>query len=206
MKNSKTSPKRLLSLFLAVIMCAACISYLGTTKARAASVELTFDSSSMMSYFSISNNLNVSYSEAESSIMMNVTGGDPWVLLNVEGIQTLSADTYKYVVVTYRTPTTNATTAATELFMCAGAIAAPTANYSVLFNTTKGYKYRSEIIDMSAQTYWTGTIHSIRFDAFTNASNWDTFYLASVTFCSDAASANAAAEAKAAEATGDLDL
>ena len=203
----KAAPKKFISLMLALLMCTAFLSFYGTAKVSAAqNVELVFNSPTAMNYFTNSNNLSVSYSDAEDSIMMAVTGGDPYVLFNVENMASVSADVYKYVVVTYRTPTTNSSTAVqTELFMCAGSIAGPTGGYSVKYNPTNGYKYRSQIVDMSGESYWNGTVHAIRFDAFANANSWDCYYLASVTFCSDSGSAQSAAAAKASEANGDLD-
>ncbi len=203
----KAAPKKLISLVLTLVMCAGFLSFFGTARVSAAqNVEFTFNDPSVMSHFTNANNLSVSYSDAENSVMMAVTGGDPYVLFDVESMGTVSADTYKYVVVTYRTPTTNSSTAVqTELFMCAGAIAGPTGGYSVKYNPANGYKYRSQTVDMSGESYWTGTVHAIRFDAFANANTWDCYYLASVTFCSDSASAQSAAAAKASEANGDLD-
>jgi|GEM_PF-671387 len=208
MRKMKRVPKKLLSLLLAAVMCAACFSFIEPTRTfAAANVELTFNDPSAANYFTNANNLHVVYSDAEESMMMAVTGGDPYVLFDVEQMESVSADTYKYVVITYRTPTTNSSTAArTELFMCAGSVTAPAQDYSVTFNPTNGYKYRSEIINMSSKSYWTGTVHSIRFDAFMQGTAWDAFYLASVTFCSDSSSASAAAAAKASEANGDLDV
>ena len=196
--------KKTLSLIIAVILCAACFPAIAPHTARAAeSVEMLFNDASCSNDFSYSNNLLVQYSEGEEAVMTAVAGGDPFVLINVEGKLDISADVYKYVVITYRVPHTNTSAAnTTELFMCAGNIAVPTGGYSVQFAPTRGYKYRSQIVDMTGEGYWQGKIHAIRLDSFTNANTWDAFYLASVTFCSDYASASAAAISAADEANG----
>jgi hypothetical protein len=207
MKNNRSVFVKGLSFFLALVLFAIPFSFSGAEKVLAASpVRLYFNDPSCMSSFTYSNNLLVQYSENEEAVMMAVAGDDPFVLLNVEGKLDISADTYKYVVVTYRVPTTNSAQAATtELFMCAGDIAVPTGGYSVSFNPTRGYKYRSEVINMSGESYWSGKIHSIRFDAFTSGAVWDAFYLSSVTFCQNLSTANAAAATAASDANGTLD-
>lgn len=203
----KTISKRIASVLLALLAVVTCFSVFAAPKSAAAeNVTISFKSASSAGKFTYSNNLLVMHSADEEAMLLAVAGGDPYVLLNVEGSLSLSADVYKYVVVTYRVPATNSSAAVTtELFMCAGDIAGPTANYSVLFNPSRGYKYRSEIVNMTSASYWKGQIHAIRFDAFTSASVWDSFYLASVTFCSDAASASAAAASDTAEANGVLE-
>jgi len=199
--------KKTLSFIIALLFCAACIPMHGAVRTSAApNVEIALSDPSCMSSFTYSNNLLVQYSDGEEAVMMAVAGGDPFALLNVEGSLDISADTYKYVVVTYRVPNTNTSAAnTTELFMCAGDIAVPTGGYSVQFAPTRGYKYRSQIVDMTGESYWQGKIHAIRFDAFTNANTWDAFYLASVTFCSDYASAQSAAVSAASAANGVAD-
>ena len=112
--------------------------------------------------------MTYSYNQYENAAELIVsTPSDPFVLLGVESFVNVSADTYKYVVITYKAPVTNASTEkTTELFMSAGSVAVPTAGCSVKFNHTNSYKYITQTIDMSAASYWNGTVHSIRFDIF----------------------------------------
>ncbi len=144
---------RYLSFALAVILCVLCIPFGAAVKTAASpNVSMVFDDSSCMNGFSYTNNLLVQYSEGEEAVMMAVAGGDPFVLLNVEGSLDISADTYKYVVVTYRVPTTNTSAAnTTELFMCSGNIAVPTGDYSGQFARATGYKYHSQIGHMTGE-------------------------------------------------------
>lgn len=207
MKKTKKIAKRLCSLALAFIMVAACISYVAPVKSGAAGSDVTlrFNDAATISYFANANNLHVAYSGFEEAVLMAVTGADPYVLLNVEGMATVSADTYKYVAVTYMSPSTNSSKAvSTELFMSAGSVSGPTAGCSVTFTPQKGHKYVTQIIDMSSASYWTGTVHNIRVDAYAQGDTWDILYLSSISFCQSASAASAAAAAEAERANGPL--
>ncbi|MBE6563374.1 MAG: hypothetical protein E7660_06520 [Ruminococcaceae bacterium] len=204
MKN--TSIKRILSLALALITVITGMCFASPEKSLAAdgSVELVFDSADAVQYWAHPNNLNVSYDQYEEAMEFYVTTAvDPYVLLNVEGAASVSADTHKYVVITYKVPVTNADTAnKTELFMSAGSIAGPTAGCSVIWQHSKSFKYQTQIIDMSGVSFWTGAVHSIRFDVFQAGKVLDYFYVSSVVFCNSAAAAEAASEKHTARANG----
>ena len=199
--------KRALSFLLcaAMMLGAAVISFPDEINAASRDVEFLFDSPSSLDRFSNPNSVTYSFSKGEGALQVFATGGgDPYIMFGV-GDKVFSADTYKYVVVTYKTPATNSSTASTtELFMCAGDTAAPTAGRSVKFAPEKGWKYRSQIIDMTGVSYWNGIVHGIRFDVFAAASAYDAFYLSSVVFCDSAAAASAAAAVQSARANGDV--
>lgn len=204
----KKTAKRVISAALALLTVLSSIALApGRVLAAGESFKLRFDSVAKLSQLTNPHNLSVSYSEGENAVQAAVTGdgGDPYVLLNLEASD-ISADAYKYVVLTYRTPVTNSSKAAkSELFMSAGSITSPTANYSVTFTPVNGYKYRTQIVDMSSQSYWTGRVHSIRLDVFSEGSPWDAFYLYSVSFCTGASAATAAASEESAAANGFLE-
>ncbi|MBR6917265.1 MAG: hypothetical protein IKN38_03690 [Clostridia bacterium] len=156
-------------------------------------VTVSFNAPSCITRFSGVHSLAVSFSEGDGSVLTAVAGDDPFVSVSFED-DDISADDYKYVALTYRVPVTDSMTATTtELFMCAGDIAGATPGCSVQFHPERGYKYRSYIVDMSAVSYWSGKIHSIRLDSFTSGAVWDAFYIYSVSFCRDGDSASRAA-------------
>ncbi len=202
----KTSIKRILSLAMAfiTIMTGMCFAAPQKSLAVDGSVELVFDSADSVQYWAHPNNLNVSYNQYEEAMEFVVTtAADPYVLLNVEGATSVSADTHKYVVITYKVPVTNADTAnKTELFMAAGSIAGPTAGCSIIWQHSKSFKYQTQIIDMSGVSYWTGAVHGIRFDVFQAGKVMDYFYVSSVVFCDSASAAQAASEKHTARANG----
>ena len=155
--------------------------------------EFVFSSADMLSYMSGANAVDVSFDSAEKAMKMTVTsennGIDPRALLDMSSLS-LKADDYSSLVVIYRVPT-DASSAAlqTELFISAGSVAGPTAGKSVMYNISKSNTYTSQIIDLSALSWWNGDIHSIRIDCFTNANVGDTMYIDSVFLCADQSSA-----------------
>lgn len=155
--------------------------------------EFVFNSADMLSYMSGANAVDVSFDSAEKAMKMTVTsennGIDPRALLDMSSLSLKAAD-YGSLVVIYRVPT-DASSAAlqTELFISAGSVAGPTAGKSVMYNISKSNTYTSQIIDLSALSWWSGDIHSIRIDCFTNANVGDTMYIDSVFLCADQSSA-----------------
>jgi len=154
-----------------------------------ASGEFVFENADMLSYMSGANAVDVTFDANEKAMKMTVSsdnnGIDPRALLDMSTLS-LSADDYDSLVVIYRVPT-DASPAAlqTELFISAGSVAGPTAGRSVIYNISKGNTYTSQIIDLSALSWWSGDIHSIRIDCFTNANIGDTMYIDSVLLCKD---------------------
>lgn len=205
MKTIKSIKLRAVAAILSFITVVTSFAFAPTAKAASDYQSVRFSSSDSMAYFAVTNNVNVTYSDAEEAALVTVTGdgGDPWALVNVESAVNVSATTDKYLVVTYRTPTTNSSKAvSSELFLCAGEITAPTANSSVQFTPVNGYKYRSQIIDLSNEATWTGAVHSVRLDAFRNATPGDAFYLYSLSFCDSVAEANSVSLAESTAANG----
>ena len=100
MRIIRNLQKKAVSLSLALIICISCIPLFGSVASAAENVSFVFNDPSCMNDFTYTNNLLVQYSDNEEAVMMAVAGGDPFVLFNVEGKASLSADVYKYVVVT----------------------------------------------------------------------------------------------------------
>ena len=193
--------KKIISIVLCVSMLVAVpyavVSAEGYDPAKG---EFVFNSADMLSYMSGANAVDVSFDSAEKAMKMTVTsennGIDPRALLDMSSLS-LKADDYGSLVVIYRVPT-DASSAAlqTELFISAGSVAGPTAGKSVMYNISKSNTYTSQIIDLSALSWWSGDIHSIRIDCFTNANVGDTMYIDSVFLCADQSSAIAKRDAR----------
>lgn len=207
MENARIKLKRVLCTFMAAVTALCAVAFQGESTEAVADTALTFrfDSADSARSLSAAHNLAFSYSKFENALMTAVTGDDPYVLFDVGTLADISADDYKYAVITYLSPASNSAKATrTELFMSAGNVTGPTAGCSVIFNTERGYKYRSQIIDMSGSLYWNGPVHSIRFDTYVTGDVWDILYIASVSFCQSAESASNTASAEAERANGVL--
>lgn len=159
---------------------------------------MIFDSAEESSRVKAANNATVGYNTTQNAAALTVTGGDPQTNLNFEDAS-LSADEYKYIVITYMVPTSASSSASkTELFLCAGDTTGATAGRSTTFEPIKDGKYHALIIPLGSLDFWNGIIHMIRLDFFSDCRAGDTMYLDS--FALTATKSEATAFAKEREA------
>ena len=92
---------------------------------------------------------------------------DPYIYYSLSGgLNTLSANDYKYIVMKYKT-SESVTTALTEYFLCAGSVTGATGGKSVVFpQTGTPGEWTTQIVDLTDVSYWTGNIYGIRIDFF----------------------------------------
>ena len=143
---------------------------------------LIFDSAETAALITSAKNTDVSYSASQNAAKLTVSGSnsDPQTVIDYED-STLSADDYKYITVTYMVPSDTSSAAnKSELFLCAGNVTAPTADISATFNPTKDGVYHYAVIGLSDASFWTGDIHLIRLDYFSQCSVGDTMYVDSI--------------------------
>lgn len=126
---------------------------------------------------------------------------DPYVYFNISSYLkdtqdvAVSADHYRYAVITAQTPSTNSQ-GYFRLFLCAGAIRGPSGNSHIAFKATNDGNWHRYIIPLHEEDDWTGQIHGMRFDFIDNhAVTSDYANIASVGFYPDYESAQAAAAA-----------
>lgn len=162
--------------------------------------EFVFDSEDVLQFITKTNNLNVIYDPYENALRTVVSSydsdPDPYFILDFSLLEnTLSAEDYQYLLITYRCPDTNSRYAtATEVFLSAGDVAVPTAGRSVLFTPTEGDTYAVQEMQLTAVPWWTGDVHSIRIDTFTQGAYGDTMYIDSIILCRDSAQAQSVRE------------
>ena len=124
---------------------------------------------------------------------------DPFVYFNIgnylsqtQNIE-ISADHYRYAVITLQTPATNSP-GLFRLFLCAGAIRGPSGDSHIAFQATNDGKWHRYVIPLFEENDWIGKIHGIRFDFIDgNANPADFANIASLGFYPDLESAQAAA-------------
>ena len=168
--------------------------------------QFIFDSESDLAYFSGANNTVAGYSQSEGALSFRATGTtcDPYVYFDIESHAELSADEYKYLVLTYRSPFTNTTRAGTcQIYLCAGDITSPAEGHSVNTTLNQNDKFVSVVINLSSVSGWTGTIHGLRYDYFSDCTEGDTIYLSSLCFAKTKLEANETAEIRTARANGE---
>ncbi len=94
----------------------------------------------------------------------------------------LAAESYKTLKIEYMIPAENALSAyQSDLFICAGEINGPDGNARIRVNLTKDGEYHVLEVKLSANAYWKGDIHMIRFDYFDNSSEGDVMFVKSIT-------------------------
>ena len=125
---------------------------------------------------------------------------DPYIYFNVSNHlkQTedivISADHYRYAVLTVQTPPTNAP-GHFRLFLCAGAIRGPSGNSHIAFQAINDGQWHNYIVPLYQEDDWTGQIYGMRFDFIDgNADSSDYANIAAVGFYPDLESAQAAAD------------
>ena len=146
-----------------------------------------YASANIISMFSNYNSTSIAYNSTEKSIKLtaSATSSDPGVFFNCKS-KSLSANSYKYVVITYKT--TKSTT--TRVFWQTAGTPNPDGNFLSSYKTQNDNKYHSKIIDLSANSSWTGTIHGFRFDYFDSANANEYMYIDSIVFCKTQADAD----------------
>lgn len=180
------------------------------TKSEAAALDvdytnILFDSNSKKDLFTQANNVTIGYSSTENAVTHTATtaGGDPHAGIVFPSTKPISADTYKYAVLTYMVPTSVSSTATTtQMFFCAGNVLAPTDSVIRTFSPVKDGDFHSEVIDLSGASWWNGIIRQIRIDHFQNCQKNDTMYLWSLRLCKTQAEAENAASVNADRANG----
>ncbi len=177
----------------------------GNSVASYADGVFAFDSEAdIASYLSGANSLEYSYNSAENAVMLKATGSDPYVVLNVSNIASLSASSNKAVAIIYKAMSSNSSSATTgELFLSAGSITVPTGGYSKTFSLTSNSAYVAKVIDLSSTSWWTGKINCIRIDPFCSNSVGDIMYVDSIIVAADATAANEIAQERIANRLND---
>jgi len=107
----------------------------------------------------------------------------------------ISADHYRYAVITLQTPATNSN-GLFRLFLCAGAIRGPSGDSHVAFQPINDGKWRTYVIPLLEENDWTGKIYGVRLDFIdANAVPSDYANISSIGLYPDLESAQAAAKA-----------
>ncbi len=153
------------------------------TTARDQIGDIIFDNQAAVDWVNASGVVDATASlSSTGDSYMKITSADsedPQVNLNISSRGVISADDYKYMVVTARTSKSSLA----KMFLCPGTITVPTEDCTVTWNWTADGSWRDYVIDLSAITNWTGNINSIRFDYFNgNSARNSTLDLRSIKF------------------------
>lgn len=159
------------------------IHYLGTLENG--NYLCNFDSSEDMQHIIGANNSLFSYDSAQNAMKCTVTAAsDPNVYVDLKN-EGISADVYKYMVCTYKIPTTTQRqNPVGNFYYVCGNITGPTAGYeSSVYSYTKDGNLHYKVVDLSAKSNWSGQIKGMRIDYFTDAFIGDIAYIDSLVFC-----------------------
>ena len=166
-------------------------------------VTVNFDSSDCLSRIISRNNTSASYNSGYNAMKLQVSGSssDPWALVSFEDLG-IDADEYKYIVYKSMCPSScNQSLPEAELFYVVGNISQPRAGYSTIYSQIKDSEFHSSIFELTNAAFWTGTVHSLRFDYYCGCAVGDTQYVRSITFCNTYEAAAAIATDRSAKTT-----
>ncbi len=192
---------------LPVLLVACAVSFTAFASSAADNKQFLFTSSTAVSNITGAHNATATYNSTEKCAQLTASSAadDPYVSFSVETVSStaVSADTYKYIVLTYKCPTTNSSVSSkTQIFLCAGSVTSAAEASSYTFDNTKNGTYVYTVIDLSGASYWNGTVHSLRIDFFSSCQANDTMFLDSITFCSTSSAATTAGTYRAGRANG----
>lgn len=167
---------------------------------------IIFDSEDSLSFVEAAYSTSITFDEGEQAALYTVAGtaGDPRSVIDYTA-SGLSADDYKYIIITYKIPTSTGASGESELFLCAGDVTEPTADYRKTFNPIKDGTYHYEIIPLTDAEYWIGPINQIRFDYFTVCASGDTMLVDSVCLAKTKAESIALGKERLADKNGESD-
>lgn len=109
---------------------------------------------------------------------------DPYFYIDYEALEEVyEAENYGYLEIVYKIPYSNSEQSLTaELFLCSGNISGATAGVSTVVHTEySGERYVTLKVDLLDTGWWSGDIHSIRFDIFNSCRVTDTITIKSFT-------------------------
>ena len=145
-----------------------------------------YASTNMVSMFTNYYATTIAYDSTEKAIKLTASASnDPGVFFNAKS-SSLASSSYKYIVVTYKT----SKNASSQLFLQTSDRPSPSADFKVTYSTQYDNKYHSQIIDLTSNTSWTGTIYGFRFDYFGTSNANDVIYIDSIVFCKSQEDAN----------------
>ncbi len=122
------------------------------------------------------------YDAEIGALKATVTGNDSQFCIPFRmAPDTVSADAYKTVEITYMTPTENSADASSiQFFLCAGEVTSPVASCQVMRKLTCDGEFHTLTVDLSKLSYWTGDIHILRVDFFDQSQTGDVMYIQSI--------------------------
>lgn len=128
------------------------------------------------------NSASLTYHVGEEALEAVVTGNDALFYLGyAQSATPLKAEDYKAVEVVYKCPAdTSARAVDFQMFICVGDVTSPSPQYQVKQRLIKDGEYHTLTIDVSALSYWTGDIHTLRMDFFDQSETGDTMYIKSI--------------------------
>ena len=128
------------------------------------------------------NGASVSYDEAEAALKAVVTGSDAQFWLSMsQSIPVLKAEDYKTLEITYKCPKdTSSKATMLQWFFMIGDVTDPTEQCGLKKGLTKDGEYHTMTIDLTALSYWKGTVNALRLDFFDQSEVGDTMYIKSI--------------------------
>ncbi len=145
----------------------------------AAELQLTFRSEADMALIDGIKRCEVTLTDDGLLLRPNAEAYDPYFSFDYDLLdESYSADEYVYLEFTYRIPSSaSADSFRTELFLCAGDVHDAAGGVSTSVTVKADGEWHTVRVDLGDTGYWSGDIHEIRFDFFSNCEAGDSMYL-----------------------------
>lgn len=143
---------------------------------------LDFSTKESLSLIYYPRSTEYNFDETEKALMLKAVDADPNVTFVLDyGSTQMFAEDYGVIEIEYMIPIGNAQASyETQLFLCSGEINAPTAEAAVTGTLIADGQYHTLQIPVKDLSFWSGLIHMIRFDYFSNPTVGDTVYVKTV--------------------------
>ena len=132
--------------------------------------------------FTMPNNAEAFYDEAQKAVKLIANGYDPYLYMNYAlSDKTCYAEDYDAVEIVYMIPTSNANSSySCQLFTCTGEQTGATGSMVVGANLIKDGAYHTVTFPVKNYSFWKGRINQLRFDFFDAVVSGDVMYVKSV--------------------------
>ncbi len=145
--------------------------------------KLVFDAQTKVNALTIPNSTTITFDEAEKAAKLTAgAAGDVHVTISYGDYANITAEEYKTLKIEYMIPTDNSRSAyECDLFLCSGSIQEASGEARLRKSFIVDGEYHVLEIDLSANAFWTGDIHKIRFDYFDLSSEGDVMFIKGIT-------------------------
>lgn len=164
-------------------------------------INLIFDKNASIKAIDTTYGTTSQLNDVESAAEIRITNtSNPGISISYPTDNTLNADSYPYIVITYKIGSSTSTEG--QVFFSASSDNACSEERCMRFDCIDDNNYHSVIFDLSKSDFWSGDITKIRINPFNAAALKDTFFISSLCLCQTEQAASSTAQRREQIANG----